>query len=185
MSKHKKKITKIESLPGEVWREIEGYSGAYEISNLGRVASHVSGKFRSINKVLSPGLKANGYLKVSLGERTDRKNHYIHRLVLLAFGEPISGKTDVNHIDGNKLNNHLSNLEWVNRSENMRHAMRIGLWSSVGERNPQAKLIPSDVMAIRTMSKSGTKTCKIAELFSVCRATINDIMAGRKWRHVV
>lgn len=184
MSKYIKKVTKIESLPGEVWREIDGYSGDYEISNLGRVASHVSGRFRSINKIMSPGFKPNGYLKVSLGPRNKSKNHHIHRLVLLAFGAPANGKTDVNHIDGNKLNNALTNLEWASRSENMRHAMRIGLWSSVGERNPQAKLIPADVKAIRTMAKRGEKTSRIAELYSVCRATINDITAGRKWRHV-
>ncbi len=184
MSRHIPKITIIESLPGEEWREIPGYDGAYEVSNLGRVATHVAGRFRSVNRIMNPGLKGNGYLKVSLGGRSAHKNHYIHRLVLQAFCPDSNGKPDVNHKDGNKLNNRLENLEWVSRSENMQHAMRIGLWSSVGTNNPQAILTPSNVKAIRQYLSEGKRYAELAKLFGVCRGVIGNINNGKSWRHV-
>lgn len=105
----------------ELWKSIEGYEGLYEISNLGNV--------RSIrrNKVMKPGSHRFGYRYVILCKEGSNKSVLVHRLVANAFISRIPGKEDVNHIDGDKSNNCVENLEWVSKSENMQHAYQSGL----------------------------------------------------------
>ena len=109
----------------EVWKDIVGYEGLYAVSNCGRVKSLErlawNGKVYHIlkGKILKPQKCINGYLYTSLSRDGKRKFYTIHRLVLSTFSpcENMS-KLDVNHIDENKLNNVLSNLEWCTRSYN-------------------------------------------------------------------
>ena len=105
----------------ELWKSTEGYEGLYEISNLGNV--------RSIrrNKVMKPGSHRFGYRYVILCKEGSNKSVLVHRLVANAFIPRIPGKEDVNHIDGDKSNNCVENLEWVSKSENMKHAYQSGL----------------------------------------------------------
>lgn len=104
----------------EIWRNVKGYEGLYEVSNLGRI--------KSIQRSGTPGgvrkLNVNkyGYVYVMLSKSNKHKNHTVHRLVGLAFIPSVDGKELINHIDGNKSNNNLKNLEWVNNSENRKHA---------------------------------------------------------------
>lgn len=185
MSKHKKVVSVIVSLPGEEWKPVVGYEGLYSVSNLGRVAGHCGSRWRNQPRVMSPGLKQNGYLKVSIGPKYESENRYIHRLVLQHFGPPAGGKTDVNHIDGNKLNNRIENLEWATRSENMQHAMRTGLWTSLGARNPMAKITPDDVRAIRLLYSPHKRNAReVAERFSISPASVTGIYRGDRWAHV-
>lgn len=118
----------------EEWRDIKGYEGLYQISNLGRVKSlnrvvicsnGTSHKIKE--KILKNGYMTSGYLFVVLRKDDKSKNHSIHRLVAKAFIPNPKNCTDVNHIDGNKQNNCLYNLEWCTRSENLKHAVNIGL----------------------------------------------------------
>ena len=106
----------------EIWIPAYNYENIYEVSNLGRV------KRKLDNFIYKPRKMSNGYLFVGLrknkGEK--QKNISIHRLVLSSFNGFIENK-DVNHIDGNKQNNHLQNLEWVSRKENIKHAFDIGI----------------------------------------------------------
>lgn len=108
----------------EIWKYIVGYEGLYEISNLGRV--------RNANtlKVLSPGTCGSGYAFVILRKDGKSYNRMIHRLVMNTFNPTSNCELEVNHIDGNKRNNHLDNLEWVTRSENLQHALNVGLMES-------------------------------------------------------
>lgn len=114
----------------EIWKPIDGYEGLYEVSNLGNVR-----KLRFINnrtnknKVfeIAPQHNGKGYLKVALYIEGTCKQKLVHRLVAEAFIPRIKGREFVNHIDGNKENNAVSNLEWCTRSENMIHAYRVGL----------------------------------------------------------
>ena len=93
----------------EIWKDIEGYEGAYQISNFGRIKNKI--------KILSPQINNCGYLRIIL----KNKHYSIHRLVALAFLPNPENKPQVNHIDGNKTNNYVTNLEWVTASENQKH----------------------------------------------------------------
>lgn len=118
----------------EIWKDVVGYNGVYEISNLGHIRStdRVIMRKGSPSKLSGKRLKTHlvqGYETVTLHKNGKRKPEYIHRLVLIAFGERVPGKNTVNHIDGNKLNNKIDNLEWCTIAENNAHAIRMGLRS--------------------------------------------------------
>ena len=112
----------------EVWRDIEGYEGKYAVSNLGRVKSleRIDSLGRLVKeKILSPGNNGHGYLFVNLCRNGERKRYKVHRLVLSTFN-PIENmeNLDCNHLDENKENNNLNNLEWVTHKENINHGTR-------------------------------------------------------------
>lgn len=115
----------------EEWKAIKGYEGAYSVSNLGRVMAHrrsvaFGNTVRMTREhVLSQKDNGTGYLKVSLNIGNKRKSMFVHRLVADAFLEkPVCGKYEVNHIDYNKHNNEVSNLEWVTRADNIKHSIQ-------------------------------------------------------------
>jgi len=99
----------------EVWKDIVGYEESYQVSNLGNV--------RSINKILKPNLTKKGYYHVTLYSQGIPKTFKLHRIVAKHFIENPHNKLEVNHIDGNKINNTVINLEWNTRKENNRHAI--------------------------------------------------------------
>ena len=106
----------------EKWKNILGFDGNYQISNYGNVKSFIN------NIILKPSIASKrnnkqGYKVVNL----KGKLYYIHRLVAEAFIPNIANKPQINHIDGNKLNNKVDNLEWCTNSENIKHAYKIGL----------------------------------------------------------
>ena len=105
----------------EIWKDIKGYEGLYQISNLGRV------KNTKRNIIRKPTLCKNGYLYVDLWKENKRSKKTIHRLVAEHFLENNNNYTDINHIDGNKQNNILINLEFCNRSYNLKEAYRLKL----------------------------------------------------------
>lgn len=105
----------------EIWKDIAGYEGLYQVSNFGRVKSLNYNK-TGISKCLVPK-KNNSYNMVCLCKGGVHKYVSIHRLVANAFIPNPENKLEVNHIDGNKSNNLISNLEWVTSSENTRHAI--------------------------------------------------------------
>ena len=99
----------------EIWKDVVGYEGLYKISNTGRVKSVKR------DKILKEQLNERGYLRVSLSKNNKQKIYSVHRLVMITFIGYEEGK-QVNHIDGDKTNNRLDNLEWTTQSENMKHA---------------------------------------------------------------
>lgn len=104
----------------ENWKAVNGYEGLYEVSDKGRV------KGLKRNKILKNIVDSLGYVRVSLCKKNKIKVHKIHRLVAEHFLEPSKYKI-VNHIDGNKENNSVHNLEWCNHSANRKHACDTGL----------------------------------------------------------
>ena len=105
----------------EIWKDIAGYEGMYQISNFGRIKSYRKGKrAKSPNEyILTPTISNNGYQQVTLYKsQTDRHKFLVHRLVALTFIPNPDNLEAVNHIDENKLNNHVDNLEWCTLSYN-------------------------------------------------------------------
>lgn len=102
----------------EIFKDIDGYEG-YQITSWGRVFNRKTGKF-----VLQE-INAKGYLRVDLYNEQGKKHMKVHRLVAQAFLDNPDGKPQVNHKDGNKQNNSITNLEWVTNKENCEHARRL------------------------------------------------------------
>lgn len=109
----------------EIWKDIVGYEG-YQVSNLGNVAS-LNYRCTGTRHNLRKGISKTGYAVVVLCDGEKQKMHYVHRLVAIAFIQNPLAKPEVNHIDGDKQNNSVSNLEWCSSKENMKHAHKLGL----------------------------------------------------------
>lgn len=116
----------------EIWKDVCGYEGLYMISNLGNVLSKVNINGKQKGRIMKQSICGKGYLKVVLCKNGEHKQHMIHRLVAEAFIPNPERKETVNHIDGNKKNNSVDNLEWNTYSENLKHAYKNGLncWNS-------------------------------------------------------
>jgi len=143
----------------EDWKDILGYEGLYQVSNLGRVKSlsrTITSKNQFVTfetnikgKILSPGKDSRGYHQVNLCKEGETVLVLVHRLVMSSFVDNVEDKYSVNHEDGNKLNNALSNLTWSTRSEQMLHAYTKGLISpKTGENNGRCKLTSDTVLEI-------------------------------------
>lgn len=110
----------------EIWKDIKGYEGLYQVSNLGRIKS-LSNRSNHKNPILMKQACVLGYMVVSLTKDSVPKMFKVHRLVASAFIENKENKADVNHKDGNKKNNNVNNLEWCTAQENVIHAFKTGL----------------------------------------------------------
>jgi hypothetical protein len=106
----------------EIWKDIKGYEGLYQVSNLGNVRSL---RYRNRDEVRELFLKphARGYLQVELHKNGKRKMFTVHRLVAMAFVDGYEENKQVNHIDEDKKNNVSTNLEWVSASQNVLHSI--------------------------------------------------------------
>jgi uncharacterized protein YjiS (DUF1127 family) len=170
----------------EIWKDIKGFEGKYQVSNIGRVRSldRVSQEFRYGKKVpinlkgkILKGSKRkdkSGYKTVSLGAKKVRE---IHRLVAEHFLDKPNYKCEVNHIDFDKYNNCVSNLQWVTRRSNLIHNI-------LHKRHSTVKLTPEIIKEIRTRRRSCELTMNLAKEFGVSRAQIRNIVARRSWIYV-
>lgn len=114
----------------EVWKDVVGYEGIYEVSNIGRVRTHenkttfteLHGTRKWKQRILKQKVGKDNSCRVSLWKYGKEKTCLVHRLVAYAFIPLVEGKEHINHIDGVRLNNAVSNLEWCNQKENNNHA---------------------------------------------------------------
>lgn len=127
------------------------------------------------NRHVKPRANNKGYLRVSICG----KMYFVHRLVAQTYIPNPDNKSQVNHKDGNKLNNNVSNLEWVSNSENKKHAIDHGLIPK-GEECSWAKLSREDVMYIR--NRTNESISELAQKFNVSRNTIQDVIHYRCWK---
>lgn len=181
----------------EIWEKVPDWP--YEVSTKGRVRrSEVDvGNKSYIGRILTPVLKHSGYLNVTLhkakrvefGDKrscsSDKKQFAVHRLVCWVFLRKITDqKIETNHIDGDKTNNNIENLELVTHQKNMEHAKSIGLSNWEGERNGRHKLIESEVTEIRKLSSEGMSWNDIAAKFSISYYGVKHVVMRTRWDHV-
>jgi hypothetical protein len=165
-----------------IWKNIIGYNGDYQINNFGIIRSFKSGKW--IN--LKPFKNGHGYLEVQLYNDGEQKSYRIHQLVAEYFISKRPRGFQINHIDGDKNNNNVKNLEYVTASENVQHSHDIGLKvSEVGEGCGASKLTEKEVLEIREMFETGNYTKKsLSNKFSVVPETITQIVNKVTWKHI-
>ena len=161
----------------EKWKDIRGYEGLYQVSNFGNVRS-----IRN-NIILKPYLK-NGYLAVHLVVSGRVVHKYVHRLVAEHYIENPNNQREVNHLDCDKRNNDVTNLEWCDRKRNLQHSYDNGL-KRCGEKHGCHKLSEYDVVCIRTQLKYGISQKTIAEEFGVKQCTISAIKRNKLWKGVI
>lgn len=156
----------------EVWKDISGYEGRYMISNLGRVKS-LPNVSRSGERVLTPNIKPTGYSEAHLCKDGKGSKRLVHRLVADAFIIKVYGKHDINHIDCNRSNNCVTNLEWCTRRENTQHGMKYG--------NISYKLSQEDVDSIRYLHGCFSML-ELAVIYDLTTSTVHGIINNSKWR---
>lgn len=169
----------------EIWKQVIGYECLFEVSNLGRVKSLsrvvVCGKGSRIKpeKIMNPTISGKKkYLEVNLFGSIYR----VHRLVCLAFHGPQPDGMECCHNDGNRVNNHESNLRWGTRMENILDAKSHGTFIQ-GETVGGCKLKAEDVVWMRT-NKGLMSVQKMANKFGVSYSTAKDALTGRNWKHI-
>lgn len=147
----------------EIWKDIKEYEGLYQVSNVGRV------KRVATNRVLQPYRNKVGYLLVYLCKNGKRKTHRIHRLVAQSFIQNPENKPEVNHLDENKINNMVSNLEWSTRKENCNY----------GTRNERLSIpiIATNLKTGESREFYGSNEC--ARQLSLNNAHITSVLKGR------
>lgn len=175
----------------EIWHDVIGYEGLYKVSNLGNVKMLqrlLPDKRILKEKFLKQQIQRNGYLLVGLRKEGKQKFISVHRIVASAFIPNIENKKQVNHIDGNKLNNKVNNLEWVTASENIKHAYKTGLKHTlIGELNGNSKIKKVDVDFIRKNYKPYDRIFsrkKLAEMFNISIATVKKILSNDLWKAI-
>ena len=166
--------------------EIPGYP-SYEINRQGivkskeRVLRKVDGTTQQIKgKILSPGIGSHGYLTVSLHENGNGTSHCVHRLVATTFLGFQDGK-EVNHIDGDKHNNNVKNLEWITRQQNIQHAFKHGLAKTgKGHHSFKGPIVAVNSETGETFKMFGTKDIT-SRGFNY--STVYGIANGKNHRH--
>lgn len=151
----------------------------YTITDKGEVYSDITGLMKTRNK-------GNTEYQIINFMRNDgkKKTYRLHRLVLMAF-KPIDNpeEKEVNHIDGNKKNNCLSNLEWCTSSENQTHAFKNGLQKArKGEESNFSKLSSDDIKIIQELRKQGCTQKEIANKVGCTRSNISYILSNKTWQ---
>lgn len=166
-------------------KPVVGYEGVYAISRDGRAFSRHSGEWRQL------AFGGGDYRMVMLQRDGVRQPMAIHVLVAEAFiGPKPSPRHVVNHKDGNKKNNHVSNLEWATRKEDRAHAIRTGLFNPVDNNQTQgtdhwnARLNESKVRDIRRRVAAGEPRASVAKRYRITSGSVHDIVRLRSWAHL-
>ena len=159
-----------------------GYEEFYEVSDSGNVRSIVDRKNTYAGKILQPSLRKNGYLQFGLTKDGKTKWFKSARIVAKAWISNPKNKPTVNHKDGVKTNDRVSNLEWATVSENTQHAYDNGLAKTrKGEKCTSARLRELGVIVIRGLLNSGTTGREIARRFGISEMMVSDIRLGKTW----
>lgn len=187
-------------MENEIWADAFGFEDHYEVSNHGNIRSKAVfiphdgnwnedlGGYIKHKKLHKVQINRYGYVTKKLCKYGGCKRTLVHRLVARAFIPTDDYKQQINHIDGNKQNNHVSNLEWCSPSFNIKHAWATGLMTNehtIGSKHHKAKINEADVLVIRDSYKNKVKTKKeLAAEYGLSEASVSDVLYKRTWRHV-
>ncbi len=185
----------LEDLDGEIWKDLPDFKGLYQASTKGRIKSlksnkhckpHILKQTVQIEKSHRKYKNSNGYAYVKLHVNGKCYNKRVHRLVAITFISNPENKKQVNHIDGNTLNNCVENLEWSNGNENILHARRVlkrGIARLIGERHGNANLTWDDVNKIREdYPKDVNLDYKdFAKIYNINPGEIGCIIMNKSW----
>jgi hypothetical protein len=175
----------------ESWIDIDGFETIYQVSNTGRIRSltRISSSGRKLlGKIRKQAIDSRGYYQIKLCKNSNCTTHLVHRIVAKAFIPAIAGKEYINHIDGNKLNNHYTNLQWVTCSENVQHAFTNGLCENTikslgtryrnkfGEKHNCCKYSDEQIKQAITLYQSGMKQLKICAITGIKRSSIDTYL---------
>lgn len=168
----------------EVWKSIKGYPN-YEISNLGRI-KRLPHYYRKQTLIMKQQPGTFKYYRVQLSRDGKLKKFLVSRLVALHFLKNPKNLPEVNHKNGDKSNNKVSNLEWCTTSENILHAFRTGLkYMTRGEKCSWSKLTKEQVLDIRLRWKLKMYNMReIADHFKINKTTVWKIIHRKIWRHI-
>jgi hypothetical protein len=176
----------------ETWKPVVGYEDYYEVSSLGRLRSLpkvVGGRWgkcqykgKIIKVIRNP---SHGYGQLSLVGEWKKKTVRAHRVVAEAFIPNPGNKPYVNHIDCDKLNNRIDNLEWVTAKENTAHIIKMDRFNPKrGEEVSGSKLNKDDVIEIRRSFGYGYSMTYLANAYKVSISTISDALKRNTWKHL-
>lgn len=163
----------------EVFKDIPGWEDRYQVSNLGRVWSKVTNKFLTLFK------EKHGYIRVCLTLNGNDKKYLVHRLVASAFIKNKSNKRCVNHINSNRTDNSVKNLEWCTHSENLKHGFKYGNADLKGSKHNNSITNEEDVIKIRKLyATRNYKQYELAKMFGLKSAHISQIVLRKVFKHV-
>lgn len=175
----------------EEWLPVKGFEGLYEVSNQGRVKAlpcehrHWCGKkLPQPERLLTLTKHTGGYRMVALknGQRSGIKR-FVHRLVMESFvGDGFS--QDVNHINGNKTDNRLENLEYCDRLHNVRHAIATGLQDNSGQNNGMSKYSPDQIRDAHRLVQEGATQSEASRATGVSIGMVSQIVTGKRWKNL-
>lgn len=171
----------------EIWKDVVGHEGFYQVSNLGNVKSvqRISRQGHQLpEKMLVGNMNHKGYVRVSLTDMDGKiKKHSVHRLVLEAFVGPCPEGMEGCHRDGNSSNNALFNLRWGTPESNWEDRRAHGT-ASIGVAHPMATTSEDVVRKIKSRLKNGAVGKDLAKEFGVSVTVISQIKTGKTWSHI-
>jgi hypothetical protein len=166
----------------ETWKDIAGYEGLYQVSNMGNVKTlarlhRMDRQYVKQERLLNPPTNATGYKQATIYKDKKGVIHSVHKLVATAFLEREPHHQVINHKDGIKTNNTVENLEWCTYGHNQAHAIRTGLIRiHRGESHYASKLTDAQRQEIKQHRLAGMKQKDIAGIYGVCQQTISGIL---------
>ena len=166
----------------EVWKDVKGFEGFYQVSNIGNVKRLISERVFA-ERLIGRTIDRYGYVKRVLCKNGKMFHFTEHRLVGVTFIDNPENKSTINHINGVKTDNKVENLEWNTNLENKQHAISTGLTDLKGTKHPKCKLTEKQVLEIRKIGFSETRTY-LSKKYGVSRNNILGIIRGQNWSHI-